>query len=66
MDGVRMMTVQIALDSRTIGGNEMLIPFEDTRLADHTCRQFLSHVLDTHLERPEVLATVDNVRLFCV
>ena len=49
MDGVRMMNVQqVKLDSRTIGGSALLIPFEFTWLVDHTCRQLLSHVREVN------------------
>ena len=60
-----MLNVQVVLDSHTIGGNTMLIPFEVTWLGGHTCRQLLAHVLDIHLKRPEVLAKVEHVTLFC-
>ncbi len=37
-----MLNVQVVLDSRTIGGSTMLIPFEVAWLGEHTCRQLPS------------------------
>ena len=66
MEGYRMLNVQVVLDSHTIGGSTMLIPFEVAWLGEHTCRQMLEHVLNVHFQRPEVLATVELVTLMCV
>jgi hypothetical protein len=38
MKGLRMLTVQIEVDGRTLGGNELLIPFIDALLGENSCR----------------------------
>ena len=40
-----MLTVQIEVDGRTLGGNELLIPFTYIWLGENSCRQLLAHVL---------------------
>jgi hypothetical protein len=61
-----MVTVQVVLESETIDGSTMLIPFEVTWLGEHTCRHLREHVLDIHFKRPEVLATLEHVASMCV
>jgi len=58
-----MLTVQIEVDGRTLGGNEMLIPFTDVWLGENSCRQLISPALAEHHQRPNFLATVEEVKL---
>ncbi len=44
----------------------MLIPFEETWLATHTCRDLLQFVLTPQLELPELLYMAQQVKIFCV
>ncbi len=60
-----MLSVQIEVDGRTLGGNEMLIPFTDVWLGENCCRQLLDHVLAEHHQRPDFLETVEEVKLVC-
>jgi hypothetical protein len=46
MDPFRMLTVQVEVDSRKLGGSALLLPLKDAWLASTTCRQLLQHVLD--------------------
>jgi hypothetical protein len=62
----RMMTVQVELDSRRLGGSALLIPFADSMLASTTCRQLLQQVLTEHLDQPDLLATLEKVSLFVI
>ena len=41
---MRMMTIQVELDSRRLGGSALLIPFADSMLASTTCRELLQVV----------------------
>ena len=63
MDEQRMMTVQVELDSRRLGGSALLIPYADSWLASTTYRHFLSRVLTDHLQRPEIIATAKQVSI---
>ena len=62
----RMITVQVELDSRRLGGSALLIPFADRMLASTTCRQLLQQVLTEHLDQPDLLATLEKVSLFVI
>jgi hypothetical protein len=67
MEGVRMLSVLLVeYDSRKLGGNTLLIPFEETWLATNSCCELLQCVLTSHLELPELLSTVEQVKMFCV
>ena len=61
-----MLTVLVEHNSRKLGGNTFLIPFEETWLATHTCRELLQFVLASHLEQPELLSTVEQIKMLCV
>ena len=62
-----MLTVQVVLDSRKLGGSALLLPLKVAWLASHTCRQFLQHVLDGHFTyRQDALARAESVALVCV
>ena len=65
MDGMRVITVLVEVDSRKLGGSMLLLPFEDAWLSSNTCRELLLHVLVTHLERPTALVTAEHVKMFC-
>ena len=67
MEGVRMLSVLVEYDSHKLGGNTLLISFEETWLATNSCRELLLQcVLTSHLELPELLSTADQVKMFCV
>ena len=55
MEGVRMLTILVEQDLRKLGGNTLLIPFEESWLGNNSCRQLLQFVLNGHLELPDVL-----------
>jgi hypothetical protein len=61
-----MLTVIVEQDSRKLGGNALLIPFQDSWLTNNTCRQLLAFVLDVHLKLPDVLAATSEVKMFCI
>ncbi len=61
MGFVYMLTVQIEVDGRTLGGNELT----DAWLGENSCRHLLAHVLAEHHPRPNFLATVHEVKLMC-
>ena len=61
-----MLTVLAEHNSRKLGGNTFLIPFEETWLATRTCRELLQFVLASHLKQPDLLSTVEHVKMFCV
>ena len=60
-----MLTVVVECDGRKLGGNTLLIPFEETWLAGNTCRDMLQFVLSSHLEQPELLYAAEQVKMFC-
>jgi len=62
----RIMTIQVELDSRRLGGSALLIPFADSMLASTTCRQLLQQVLAEHLDKPDLLATSEKVSMFII
>ena len=62
----RMMTIQVELDSRRLGGSALLIPFADSMLASTTCRQLLQQVLAEHLDKPDLHATSEKVSMFII
>jgi hypothetical protein len=57
MEGFRMLAVLVESDNRKLGGNTLLIPFEEVWLAANTCRELLQFVLSSHLELPELLSS---------
>ena len=61
-----MLSVVVEYDSRKLGGNTLLIPFEETWLSTNTCRELLQFVLTSQLELPELLSTAQQVKMFCV
>ena len=62
-----MLTVQVELDSRLLGGSASFLPFKYAWLASTTCRHLLQHVLDDHFtDRQDALAREKNIKLFCV
>jgi hypothetical protein len=65
MEVVRMLTVVVECDGRKLGGNTLLIPFEETWLAGNTCREMFQFVLSSHLEQPELLYAVEQDKMFC-
>jgi len=50
-----MLTVHIEMDGRTLGGNEMLIPFAYAWLGGNSCKQLLPHVLAHNHQRHDFL-----------
>jgi hypothetical protein len=61
-----MLTVLFEHDGCKLGGNTLLIPFEDAWLAGNTCREILQNVLSSsHLEAPELLYAAGQVKMFC-
>ena len=65
MESVSMMTIRVELDNRTLG-SILLIPFTETWLADHSCRQLLENVLSSHLNEPDLLSNAESVKMFCL
>ena len=63
---IRMITIQVELDSRRIGGIAMLIPYVDNILASTTCRQMLQGGLTDQLQLPDLLATAEKVSMFII
>jgi uncharacterized membrane protein YjgN (DUF898 family) len=61
-----MITIQVELDSRRIGGIAIIIPYVDNILASTTCRQMLQGVLTDHLQQPDLLATAEKVSMFII
>jgi hypothetical protein len=66
MEGVRMLSVVVEQDSRKLGGNTILIPFQDIWLINNTCRQLLQYVLNEHLNLPDVLVAASQVKMYCM
>ena len=66
MEGIRMLTVLVEYDARKLGGNTLLIPFEEVWLATNTCRELLQFVLSSQLKLPELLSSAQQVKMFCV
>ena len=62
----RMMTIQVELDTRRLGGSALLVPFADTMLASTTCRDLLQQVLIEHLQQPDLLHTAEKVSMFVI
>ena len=60
-----MLTVLVEQDSRKLGGNTLLIPFEESWLGNNSCRQLLQFVLNEHLELPDVLVA-SQVKMYCM
>ncbi len=65
MEGTRVMTIVVQLDSRRLGGSMLLLPFDVAWLSSNTCREMLKLVLIEHLDRPAALATAEVVCMFC-
>ena len=63
MDSLRLLTVQVELDLRRLGGSALLIPFDDAWLESNPCRQLLKHVLDEQLDESDVLVAADEVKM---
>jgi len=63
---MRVLTIQVELDSRRLGGSALLIPFADNMLATTTCREMLESVLSEHLQQPDLLATTEKVSMFTI
>ncbi len=61
-----MLAVLVDCDSRKLGGNTLLIRFKEVYLATHTCRELLQFVLNSYLELPELVSSVEQVTMFCV
>jgi hypothetical protein len=66
MEGKRMLTVVVEQDSRKLGGSTLLIPFDESWLANNSCRELLANVLCEHLELSNVLASTSQVDMFCM
>ena len=60
-----MLTIQVEVDSRRLGGSSLLVPFKDAWLASHTCRELLHQVLNQNSDRSDALVTADQITLFC-
>ncbi len=66
MEGFRMLTSLVEHNTRNLGRNTLLIPFEETWLAANTCRELLQFVIASHLEQPQLLSTAKHVKIYCV
>jgi hypothetical protein len=64
MDGMRMITILVEVDSKKLGGNMLLLPFDEAWLASSTCREMLLHVLIHQLDRPTALVAAGHVEMF--
>jgi hypothetical protein len=65
MASLRMLTILVEVDSKKLGGNMLLLPFEETWLAANTCRELLLQVLVQQLDRPTAVVTAEQVKMFC-
>ena len=65
MEGTRVITIQVELDCRNLGGSMLLLPFAVLWLGSNTCREMLNHILVECLYRPTALATGEVVKIFC-
>jgi hypothetical protein len=65
MEGTRVITIQVELDCRKLGGSMLLLPFDGLWLGSNTCREMLNQVLDGYLDRPTALATAEVVKMIC-
>jgi len=61
--GLRMITIQVELDSRMFNGSALLIPFSDDMLVSATRQQRLHGVLADHLQHSDLLATMEKVSM---
>ncbi len=59
MEEMRLLTIHVEMDSRRLGGSLLLLPFGDAWLSSNTCRDLLSHVLVTTLDRPTALVNAE-------
>jgi len=62
----RMMTIQVELYSRRLGGSALLISFADSMLASTTCRHLLQLFLAEYLNKPDLLASSEMVSMFII
>ena len=65
MEGPRVLTIVVELDSRRLGGSMVLLPFDVVWLSSNTCREMLKLVLIEHLDRPTALAAAEVVKMLC-
>ena len=63
---IRVITIQVELDSRGLGGSAMLIHYVDNILASITCRQVMQGFLTDHLQQLDLLVTVEKVSTFII
>ena len=63
---LRMITIQVELDSRRLGGSALLIPYADIILVSTTCRHMQQGILTDHLHQPYLLATVEKVSMHII
>ena len=61
-----MLTILVEQDSRKLGGSTLLIPFDESGLANNFCRELHAKVLCEHLELSDVLALASQVKMFCM
>ncbi len=61
-----MMTIQVELDTRRLGGSALRIPFADNILASTTCRNLLQTVLNGHLDQPDLLQSMEKVSMLVI
>ena len=62
MDDTRILTDQVEVDSRKLGGTMMMLPFPLVWLKKYTCRELLRCVPDDHLDIPKILVTAEVVK----
>ncbi len=63
---LRMITIQVELDSRRLWGSALLIPYADIILESTTNRHMLQGVFTDHLHKPDLLATVEKVSMHII
>ncbi len=61
-----MLAILVECHSRKLGGNTLLIPFEEILLASNACRELGQMFLSLHLERPKFLSAAQEVKMVCV
>ncbi len=68
MDGMRVLSIFVEVDSRRLGGSMLLLPFAMRMRGQHPIRvanYVLLHVLFTPLDRPTALAIAEHIKMFC-
>jgi hypothetical protein len=60
-----MLTILVEVDSKKLGGDMLLLPFEETWLAANTCLELLLQVLVRQLYRPIARVTAEQVKMLC-